>query len=145
MVSTRARGTARTRLVLAIVLATAGLAMAACTEDPPPDPGDPTTPWLAAGCIDSVVSGVPDFYFNGVANAASNAHGFATGGDPALSEDGTCTGTPTEYNSIVRAGDAAAAIAACDDLGASVTSPPRLIDFGYNVPIDAWACIDSNV
>ena len=139
MTSTRSRPT---RAVVLVALLAAAAALSACTEDPPP-PGDPSTPWLAAGCVDSVVPGVPDFRFSGVANAASNAHGFATGSDPALSEDGTCTGTPTDYSSVVRSADAAGAVAVCDDLGLTVTNPPRLVDFGYEVPIDAWACIDA--
>ena len=130
-------------MALAVVLAVAGLGMAACTEEPPSTPGDPTTPWLAAGCLDSAVPGVPDFQFTGVANAANNAYGFATGGIPELSEDGTCTGTPTQHNSIVRSPDAAGAVTICGDLGLPVTNPPRLIDWGYDVPLDAWACIEA--
>ncbi len=118
-------------------------ALSACTTDPPATPEDPSTRWLAAGCVDSAVPGVPDFRFSGVANVASNAHGFATGSDPALSEDGTCSGTPTDYSSVVRAVDSAGAAAVCADLDLPVTNPPRLIDFGYNTPIDAWACVEA--
>ncbi len=140
MTSTRSR---QRRAAIVVALLAAGAALTACAPDPPGTPEDPSTRWLAAGCIDSVVPGVPDFHFTGVANTESNAHGFATGSAPALSEDGTCTGTPADYNSVVRSADATGAVTICAELGLTVVNPPRLIDFGYNVPIDAWACIEA--
>lgn len=127
---------------MAVSLIAIGAALSACA---PNSPGDPSTKWLAAGCIDSSVPGVPDFRFTGVANTASNAFGFATDEaiPPTLSEDGTCTGTPTDYSSVVRAADAAAAATDCAGLGLPVVNPPRLVDFGYDTPIDAWACIEA--
>lgn len=138
--TTRRSRTSRAAVMLVALMAVGGV-LSACGPDVPSTPGDPSTPWLAAGCLSSAAPGVPDFRFNGIANAADNAHGLEVGG--VLSEDGTCTGTPTDYNSVVRAVDAAGAVAICASLDRPVVDPPRLIDFGYNVPIDAWACIDA--
>lgn len=141
MMATKRSGPSRTVVVVVALLAV-GAALSACAPDAP---GDPSTRWLAAGCIDSAVPGVPDFRFSGVADAADNASGFAVdeGVPPTLSEDGTCTGTPTDYNSIVRATDLAGAVSVCAGLDRPVVNPPRLIDFGYDVPIDAWACVEA--
>ncbi len=141
MATTRSR---HQRTVIVVALLAAAASLSACTTDPPPTPGDPTTPWLAAGCLDSPVPGVPDFYFTGIANAADNVYAFANDAvPPALSEDGTCTGTPTEHDVMVRTADAAGAIEICADLGQEVVNPPRPIDYGYVVPIDAWLCLDA--
>lgn len=115
-----------------------GMTLAACGTEPP---SDPSTPWMAAGCKDSPTAGVPDFRFNGIANSLNNSTAFDTGGG-VLSEDGTCTGTAIYPGTVVRGADQAAAVAACATLGITVTTPAHLVDSGYNVPIDAWTCID---
>ena len=126
----------RTWLLLPVLLA-AG-ALAACA--PPPTPADPTTPWFEPGCVDSSIPGIPDFRFSGVANEVGNGIGFEVEG--MLSEDGTCTGEESTPGTIVRAATQAGAIAACADLEITVTNPARLVDFGYEAPIDAWTCLD---
>lgn len=128
----------RTRAWMLVPVALAAVMLAACT--PPPTPSDPNTPWLEPGCIDSSIPGVPDFEFSGVADELENGTAFEVEGS--LSEDGTCTGTPTESGVIVRAADQSGAIAVCGGLGISVTNPARLVDFGYDAPIDAWTCLD---
>ncbi len=139
---TTIRGSGRTRGLALFGLAVAALAVSACA--PPPTPPDPVTPWLERGCIDSSIDEgdlvPPDWEFNGVANELNNAVSFAVG--DVFSSDGTCTGEEAEPGTIVRANDQAGAIAICDDLGVPVANPPRLIDFGYDVPIDAWACVE---
>ena len=127
------------RMWLLLPMALAAAALAACAPPPTPNP-DPTTPWLAPGCIDSSVPGVPDFEFSGTANELGNGIAFEVEG--ALSEDGTCTGDPTDSGVIVRAANAAGAVAVCGDLGIVVTNPARLVDFGYDAPVDAWTCLD---
>ena len=127
----------RARALLLAPVAAVGLALAACTPPPTPTP----TPWLGAGCIDSSVAGVPDFNFNGIANAAGNATSHAVGG--VVSEDGTCSGPVDDTGTIVRAVDSSAAIARCDAAGVTVTNPARLVDFGYEAPVDAWTCVDA--
>jgi len=129
---------ARTLLVLPVALA--AVALAACAPPPTPAP-DPSTRWFEAGCVDSTLPGVPDFAFTGIANQLGNAVAFEVGG--VLSEDGTCTGDEVESGVIVRAADAAGAVAVCDSLGVVVTNPTRLVDFGYDAPIDAWTCLDA--
>lgn len=129
----------KTWKVLGIFFAAFSLmALAACAEEPP---ADPNTPWLEPGCYSSELPGVPDFQFNGKANVANNAHGFADE-EGNLSEDGSCEGTATEHNAIVRAPNHDAAVAACASVGQTVSTPPQLVDYGYNVPVDAWACIN---
>lgn len=134
--------TRRGRMATLVALVAVGTALSACGSPPPTDT---STRWLAAGCIDSAVPGIPDFQFTGVANTANNANGFATDDlePPTLSDDGTCTGTPTDYSSVVRSTDAAGAAGICTGLGLSVVNPPRLVDFGYAAPLDAWACIEA--
>jgi hypothetical protein len=127
-------------VLLIVTAAVAALALGACAPDPGPS-GPAPTPWLAAGCIDSTVPDVPDFSFSGIANQANNATGHDTG--DGLSSDGTCTGTPSDPNAVVRAADLSAAVTACAVVGSTVVNPPRLVDFGYQVPVDAWACIEA--
>lgn len=127
----------RARVMLIAPLVVAGFALAACTTPPTTTP---PTPWLEAGCIDSSVPGVPDFNFNGQANEADNATSHATGG--VVSEDGSCSGAVDDTGTIIRASDSAGAVTACDAVGITVTDPARLVDFGYEAPIDAWTCID---
>lgn len=128
----------RARAWLLVPVALAAVMLAACT--PPPTPTDPTTPWLEPGCLDSSLPGIPDFEFNGIANELENGIGFEV--DGMLSEDGTCTGEPVQPGTIVRAADSAGAVAICGGLGVTVTNPARLVDFGYDAPIDAWTCLD---
>lgn len=126
----------RARLLLLAPVAVIGLAVVSCAPTP-----KPPTPWLAAGCIDSSIPGVPDFNFNGFANQADNANSHAVGG--VVSDDGTCSGPVDDTGTIVRAADSAAAVTACDDAGQPVTNPARLVDFGYEAPVDAWTCVDA--
>lgn len=88
--------------------------------------------------------GVPDVNFSGVANVANNSTAYLDE-EGAYSEDGTCTGVTLEKGTIVRAADAAGASALCADAGLTVSDPPRLIDYGYAVPSDAWACVNQVV
>ncbi len=131
---------ARTRRRLVLPLSICALTLvAACT--PPPEP-DPTTPWMAAGCIDSDLPGVPDFRFNGVANTANNATAYLV--DGVYVDDGSCEGAETEKGTIVRAADQAGAIAECAALSIVVTSPGNLSEYGYAAPADAWACTNES-
>jgi hypothetical protein len=136
------KGRRRARAALVAMTAFAAVGLAACVDNPPAQ--NPGTPWLAAGCIDSSVPGVPDFLFNGFANVANNATAFQLTEEGAFSEDGTCTpGIATMSGTIIRAADSAEAIEVCDSLGSPVTDPARLVDYGYAAPIDAWTCLDN--
>lgn len=138
----RSRASARPnpRKVLAILFAAFSVvALAACVEEPPPT--DPNTPWMEPGCYSSDMEGVPDFEFSGQANTFHNSTGFFDE-DGNLVEDGSCEGTPGEPGTVVRANGNDAAIAACAGAGITVSTPPQLVDYGYNTPVDAWACIN---
>lgn len=137
MGSTSVGARARTRLLLPLAIGALLLA-AACT--PPPAPEDPNTPWLASGCLDSDVAGVPDFKFSGVANVVGNGLAFLN--DGTYVEDGSCTGAESEAGTIVRATTEAGAIAACGDLTIVVHDPGNLAEHGYPAPPDAWACVN---
>ncbi len=141
MENTTTKGTARRVLLAATAIA--AFALSACTT--PPAPTDPSTRWLPAGCVDSSVPGVPDIDFTGVANVLNNASAYQLTPEGAFSEDGSCTtGIAVEKGTIVRASDSAAAAQICTDLGvADITDPARLVDYGYDAPIDAWTCINN--
>lgn len=132
--------TRRTRVGLAVLAAAGALVLGSCATDPGTPPVE--TPWMSAGCIDSSAPSAPDFGFSGVADQANNAWAYDTGGN-VLSEDGTCTGTPTQYSAIVRADNSAGAIAKCAAAGLTVTTPPQISAWGYDAPTDAWACVDA--
>lgn len=137
METNRSHPRARRWLLLPLVLSLA--LAAACT--PPPEP-DPNTPWLAPGCIDSDLPGVPDFKFSGIANVANNATAFLNEG--VYVDDGSCEGATTEAGTIVRAATKEAAIQACADAAVVVHDPGNLAEFGYAAPIDAWACANAS-
>jgi hypothetical protein len=138
------RGRTALRRVILGATAFATLGLAACTTPPTPTP-DPSTRWLPKGCVDSSVPGVPDIDFSGVANVVNNATAHQLNEEGAFSEDGTCTkGIAEEKGTIVRAADSAAAAQICTDLGvAGIDDPARLVDYGYDAPIDAWTCINN--
>ncbi len=133
----------RVRAGVLIPLSVAALmAAAACVPPPEPEP-DPSTPWLAAGCLDSTDEFAPDVLFSGVANVVGNAQSFVDEeGTPIL--DGSCDGLEGEGGTIVRAATQAAAITVCADLGIVVHDPPLLAEWGYPTPNDAWACINAS-
>jgi hypothetical protein len=131
------------RRLAALGVAAGALALGACsapTPGTPPPTSDPSTPWLAPGCIDSSLDEGPiipgDFQFSGVANVLGNGVGFT-------STDGTCSGEPLdEVFAVVRAANGDEAVQICEDLGLPVENAARLVDFGFAVPIDAWTCLD---
>lgn len=138
----------RLRSVATVTLVSfAALAGAGCAPDPGGPPGTtattttPTTtvaaPWLAAGC--SPNASLPDLFgsvqFSGEENQLGNAlQHFLT--------DGTCTSASPSVETIVRAPDAAGALASCQSLGGAETfvSASNLSQYGWNVPVDAWFC-----
>lgn len=125
----------------------AALAGAGCVPDPGGPPAATTTttattttvapPWLAAGCYPNLF--LPDLLgsvqFSGEEDQLGNAlQHFLT--------DGTCSSASPEIVTIVRAPDAASALASCQSLGGAETfvSASNLSQNGWNVPTDAWFC-----
>jgi len=113
---------------------------AACTPPPAPEP-DPVTPWIEPGCLDSDMPGAPDFRFSGVANVVDNGISYVDE-EGVPGEDGSCSGDVGDKGTIVRAKTEAEAIDVCASLGIVVADPPRLDEWGYPTPIDAWACVN---
>ncbi len=117
----------RHRGARSLVGALAGGMVLATACSPPPPPGPP------AGCYDSTTG--PDYYYSGVPNVIDNM-------DYWSSRDGTCTDVGHDLGSatLVLAGTAAEADAACTAAGLSVSSG-RWIDEGYTqLPPTAWMC-----
>ena len=129
----------RFRVGIAAGLMVSALALGGCTTGG----GGNTPPWLAAGCIDSSIPGLPDFVFSGYPNYLYNGHSTQVGGID--SEDGTCTGDISVPGTVVQAANMPLAIAVCAELGVTVTSPAHLATNGYAVPTDAWACVDQAI
>lgn len=118
-----------------VVVLVGGLTMAACTPPPP-------TPWIAAGCLDSSVTGQADVLYSGTENQLNNVSVYGT---PPLSPstNGSCSGDFILFSTVVRAADQAVAHDLCVSIGAPpapFTEPTKLQALGYNVPADAWGC-----
>lgn len=139
----RSRGRLQSAATVALV-SIAAVTGAGCVPDPGGPPATTTTttttvasPWLAAGCYPNATLQLlaGSVQFSGEANQLGNAlQHFTT--------DGTCTSASPSVETIVRAPDAASALASCQSLGGAETfvSASNLSQNGWNVPTDAWFC-----
>ncbi len=109
------------------------------------DPGAPATdPWFAPGCYGSTLGG-SDFVYYGPQDTMGNVTAYW---DPVLrvatSTGGVCDPMAglSPLETMVRATDVAEALLKCQAVKPAYDYAGNLLEYGYPMPSDAWACSD---